>query len=297
MFALKEYQQKALTTLDGFFYKLRTVGLDAAWLACAPLHEKNGQSWQAKYAPAALGDVPAVCVRSPTGGGKTFLAAHAVAQAGKTLRDTAAPVALWLVPSDAIRSQTLSALSTPRNPCREALTQHFGERVRVCALDDLATVGPQEVGNSAIIIVATIQAFNVKDQSIRTVYSFDESLAPHFQALTPHQESRLDRVLGGGRMLMSRQPWPNQRRPWHSNGSSADISPVAPCGVRPVISISRSCLRPTHMMRLAYRTSTAHSFDDCRAWGNPRPTLTNGTRRSRIFRKRACGRKKSNRRI
>ena len=30
MFALKDYQQKALTTLDGFFYKLRTVGLDAA---------------------------------------------------------------------------------------------------------------------------------------------------------------------------------------------------------------------------------------------------------------------------
>lgn len=195
MFALKDYQQKALTTLDGFFYKLRTVGLDAAWLACAPLHEKNGKSRQAKYDPAALGDVPAVCVRIPTGGGKTFLAAHAVAQAGKTLRDTAAPVALWLVPSDAIRSQTLAALSTPRNPCREALTQHFGERVRVCALDDLATVGPQEVGNAAIIIVATIQSFNVKDKTIRTVYSFDESLAPHFQALTPQQESRLDRVL------------------------------------------------------------------------------------------------------
>ena len=195
MFALKDYQQKALTALDGFFYKLRTAGLDAAWRACAPLHEKNGQSWQATYDPAALGDVPAVCVRIPTGGGKTFLAAHAVAQAGKTLRDTAAPVALWLVPSDAIRSQTLTALTTPRNPCREALTQHFGERVRVCALEDLATVGPQEVGSSAIIIVATIQSFNVKDKTIRTVYSFDESLAPHFQALTPQQENRLDRVL------------------------------------------------------------------------------------------------------
>lgn len=194
MFALKDYQQKALAALDGFFYKLRTAGRDEAWRACAPLHETNSQSWQAKYDPAALGDVPAVCVRIPTGGGKTFLAAHAIAQTGKTLRDTAAPVALWLVPSDAIRSQTLAALTTPRNPCREALTQHFGERVRVCALDDLATVGPQELGSSAIIIVATIQSFNVKDKTIRTVYAFDESLAPHFQALTPQQENRLDRV-------------------------------------------------------------------------------------------------------
>jgi type III restriction enzyme len=194
MFALKDYQDKGLAALDGFFYKLRTIGLDAAWRACAPLQEKNGHRWQANYDPAALGEVPAVCVRIPTGGGKTFLAAHAVAHAGKTLRDTAAPVALWLVPSDAIRSQTLAALSTPRNPCREALTQHFGERVRVCALDDLATVGPQEVGQSAIVIVATIQSFNVKDKSIRTVYSFDESLAPHFQGLTPQQENQLGKV-------------------------------------------------------------------------------------------------------
>ncbi len=202
MFVLKDYQEKALSALDSFFRKVRTVGLDAAWRACAPLHEKNGYTRPANYDPSALGDVPAVCVRIPTGGGKTFLAAHAIAHAGKTLRDTAAPVALWLVPSDAIRSQTLAALTTQRNPCREALTQHFGERVRVCALDDLATVGPQEVGinagnfggNCAVIIVATIQSFNVKDKTIRTVYSFDESLAPHFHGLTPQQETRLDRV-------------------------------------------------------------------------------------------------------
>jgi type III restriction enzyme len=135
-----------------------------------------------------------VCVRIPTGGGKTFLAAHAVAQTGKTLRDTSAPVALWLVPSDAIRSQTLAALSTPRNPCREALTEHFGERVRVLSLSDLATVGTQEVGSSTIIIVATIQSFNIKDKTLRNVYAFDEALAPHFQGLTPQQQARLERV-------------------------------------------------------------------------------------------------------
>jgi type III restriction enzyme len=51
------------------------------------------------------------------------------------------------------------------------LTEHFGERVRVCALDDLATVNPQEIGQSAIVVVATIQSFNVKDKTIRNVYS------------------------------------------------------------------------------------------------------------------------------
>lgn len=194
MFKLKDYQGDALKALDGFFRKLRMSGLPEAWQECVPLQEKQGQTWQPAYNTEALGDTPAVCVRIPTGGGKTFLAAHAVPRVGKTLQDTDAPVALWLVPSDAIRSQTLSALSTPRNPCREALTSYLGERVRVCALDDLATVGPQEVGQSAIIVIATIQSFNVKEKSQRTVYSFDESFSRHFQGLSPQQEVWLDRV-------------------------------------------------------------------------------------------------------
>src|SRR5574340_741343 len=144
MFKLKDYQEQSLTALDNFFRQLRISGLNAAWQHCAPLQEKQGQTWQVPYNSEALEDVAAICVRIPTGGGKTFLAAHAVAHTGKNLLDTDAPVALWLVPSDAIRSQTLASLSIPRHPCREAMTQHFGERVRVCALDDLATVGPQE---------------------------------------------------------------------------------------------------------------------------------------------------------
>jgi type III restriction enzyme len=226
MFKLKDYQIDSLAALDGFFRQLRMNGLAAAWQSCAPQQEKQGITWQAAYNADALGDTPAVCVRIPTGGGKTFLAAHAVAQAGKTMLDSDAPVALWLVPSDAIRSQTLAVLSTPRSPGREALTHYFGERVRVCALDDLATVGPQEVGQSAIIVVATIQSFNVKEKSQRTVYSFDESFDRHFQGLTPQQEARLDRVneadiaaqpyltaADGGRIKASLANWLTLNRP------------------------------------------------------------------------------------
>lgn len=194
MFALKDYQKKALAALDHFFHRVRVSGLEAAWRECAPWHEKDEERFQKDYSAEALGDVPAVCVRIPTGGGKTFLATHALAAAGKRLRDTDAPVALWLVPSDAIRSQTLTALSTPRHPCHEALVEHFKQQVRVCALDALPTVGAQETGRSAIVVVATIQSFNVRDKSIRSVYAFDESLAHHFQGLTPQQAARLDKV-------------------------------------------------------------------------------------------------------
>jgi len=194
MFKLKDYQEKALVAVDNFFRQVRMAGLQEAWRNCAPVKEFQGRTRQAPYNSDALDEVPAVCVRIPTGGGKTYLAAHAVARIGKSFRDTDAPLALWLVPSDAIRSQTLASLATPRHPCREALTEYFGERVRVCALDDLATVGPQEVGQSAIVVVATIQSFNVKEKAQRNVYSFDETFSRHFQGLTPQQEAKLDKV-------------------------------------------------------------------------------------------------------
>jgi len=184
MFALKSYQVAALEALEAFFERVRAVGLAAAWTG------------EAAYDATTLGEVPAVCVRIPTGGGKTLLAAHAVGRVGKPLSaanfGNDAPVALWLVPSDAIRSQTLAALQSPRHPCREALAGQFGDALRVCAIDELATVNPHE--SNAIIVVATIQTFNVRDRTMRNVYAVDESLAPHFQALTPQQTQRLDCV-------------------------------------------------------------------------------------------------------
>ncbi|MCX7166460.1 MAG: DEAD/DEAH box helicase family protein [Rhodocyclales bacterium] len=185
MFALKSYQVAALEALEGFFERVRSVGLAAAWTAEVPEGTQR-----AGYDGTALGEVPAVCVRIPTGGGKTLLAAHAVGRVGKPLCANDTPVALWLVPSDAIRSQTLVALQSPRHPCRMALAEQFGDALRVCALDELATVNPHE--SSAIVVVATIQTFNVRDRTIRNVYAVDESLAPHFQALTPQQTVRLD---------------------------------------------------------------------------------------------------------
>ena len=138
--------------------------------------------------------VPTICLRVPTGGGKTLLAAHAVALAGQTVLDTDAPVALWLTPSDAIRTQTMEALGNARHPYRQALAHFYGERVRVCDLESLQTIGPQDVGKSCVIVVATIQAFNVTDTAKRNVYSFFEELAPHFDGLPAHETDGLEKV-------------------------------------------------------------------------------------------------------
>ena len=67
--------------------------------------------WRKSYVPMQrLPETPYVCLRLPTGGGKTFLAARAVKVAAKYLKREKNPLVLWLVPSDAIRQQTLETL-------------------------------------------------------------------------------------------------------------------------------------------------------------------------------------------
>lgn len=188
MLELKDYQQGALRALGSFLLATRTKTVSQAF-AVAIASQGRSDPYHALF-----GGVPAICLRIPTGGGKTLLAAHSVALAGKAVQETDSPVALWLTPSDAIRSQTLDALTNARHPYRQALHQHFGERVRICDLDSLQTISPSEVGSSCIVVVSTIQAFNVSDTAKRNVYSFFEELAPHFEGLSPNLSEGLERV-------------------------------------------------------------------------------------------------------
>lgn len=189
MLTLKNYQQSALTVLSEFLTATRSKPVPEAYAATLATQNRLGENYQSLF-----GDVPCVCLRVPTGGGKTIMAAHAVALAGKTILDSDAPIALWLTPSDTIRTQTLEALANARHPYRQALAQYFGDRVQVCDLESLQTISPHDVGKAAIVIVATIQSFNVTDTAKRNVYSFFEELAPHFENLPPSLSAGLEKV-------------------------------------------------------------------------------------------------------
>ena len=87
---------------------------------------------------AGLPGVPNVCLRLPTGGGKTLLAAHTVAVAGRHFLERDYPVVLWMVPTNTIRVQTAEALKKPGHPYRAALDEAFDGRVSVFDAAEIA---------------------------------------------------------------------------------------------------------------------------------------------------------------
>src|SRR3546814_14145267 len=89
---------------------------------------------------------PYCCIRLPTGGGKTLLAAHAVRIAADEWMERPKVPVLWLVPSNPILTQTIDALKQPRHPYRLALEDAFGA-IAVFDVDERRQIAPQDFIN------------------------------------------------------------------------------------------------------------------------------------------------------
>ncbi|MBK6906676.1 MAG: DEAD/DEAH box helicase family protein [Rhodocyclaceae bacterium] len=183
--ALKSYQRAALELLARFFDLARgaadEAALDGAFRQTLREQELPPEAIP-PYLAQGFAGMPYVCLRIPTGGGKTLLGAHAVACAARHYTGQDRPVALWLVPTNTIRQQTLNALRQPGHPYREALEEHFGvDGLRVLDITDCEQLRPQDFGGKAIVVVGTLQTLRVEDTSGRDVYAYKEAFEPHFE--------------------------------------------------------------------------------------------------------------------
>ena len=183
---LKQYQTEALAALRRFFEETRIAGPRSAYEAITGEEEQARRlgRYGGKYEPlAGLATVPYVCLRLPTGGGKTVLAAHAVAIARDTWLEKDWPLVLWLTPTKTIRLQTAEALKNPHHPYRRALDEAFDGRVRVFDIADFAHIRPHDIRDHCCLVVGTIQSLRITDTEGRKVYAHNENLEPHFAAL------------------------------------------------------------------------------------------------------------------
>ncbi|WP_066017251.1 DEAD/DEAH box helicase family protein [Endozoicomonas atrinae] len=193
MFALKNYQQRAVDTLEHFLLGCQVTGsVTDAYDAAL----KSQGMPELAYRDHGFEQVPYVCLRIPTGGGKTVLGSYAIDIAARKYLNTTAPITLWLVPTNTIRLQTVAALKTAGHPYRERLDAAFNRQVLVLDIDDVTQIRAQDVGSKAIVVVSTLANLRVSDTSGRRVYAYNEDFEPHFTKLSAHHPAmaRLERV-------------------------------------------------------------------------------------------------------
>ncbi|MGL4666686.1 MAG: DEAD/DEAH box helicase [Saezia sp.] len=180
MFQLKSYQQGTLDTLTSFFKRCReTHDIEAAFSESL----KNNNFTDVPYRTYKFDATPYVCIRIPTGGGKTILGAYAIATATKEYLTQDYPITLWLVPTTTIQQQTVAALKS--NPAyTEHLNKAFANNVSVYDIADVNQIRSQDIGNKAIIVVSTLANLRVTKTTDRKVYQYHEDFEPHFAKLT-----------------------------------------------------------------------------------------------------------------
>ena len=187
-FAPKIYQQQVLDSVDAYFKACHELPSPSiAFTATTERLWGRGLSYNPLSGFPA--DMPYFCLRVPTGGGKTLLAAKSVARVNTHLLRCEHSVVLWLVPSKPIREQTIKALKDRSHPYHAALRE--AGPITVLDLEEAKSVTRAMLDTSTTVIVATRQAFQVEDEECRKVYQSSGALMHHFDNLSPSQRDEL----------------------------------------------------------------------------------------------------------
>lgn len=121
------------------------------------------------YQDIMLG-VPNLCFKVPTGGGKTFLACNAIRTIFDALPITKTKVVVWLVPSDAILTQTVKCLKDTGHPYRQRIDIDFGGCVEVYTKQELLNgqnFNPTTVTEQLSIMVLSYDSFRGRKEALK----------------------------------------------------------------------------------------------------------------------------------
>ena len=187
-FSPKTYQSQVLDSVEAYFKACHE--LPSPSIAFNAVTERLwGRGNPYNPLSSFPSDMPYFCLRVPTGGGKTWLAAKSVALVNTHLLRCEHSVILWLVPSKPIREQTLRALRDRHHPYHIALRE--AGPITVLDLDEAKSVTRATLDTSTTVIVATRQAFQVEEEECRKVYQSSGALMHHFENLAPAQRDEL----------------------------------------------------------------------------------------------------------
>ena len=178
MMELKVYQQNALDAFTGWLEALeearnnseKAIEALKAVDADIPNELRNypEKAWrilkQSDVAAPTPGDyvprtddaqrpIPHVCLKVPTGGGKTLLAAAALERLHRQRGLT-----LWIVPTRAIYAQTKAALWNKEHPYRKMLERASGGSVKVLEKDD--AFNRDDIANYLCVMMLMLPAAN-----------------------------------------------------------------------------------------------------------------------------------------
>ncbi len=171
---LKKYQQNTIDKLKEFLEVLKKEKPEFAFM----------HATKKPYAEQFGSEVPFVCIKIPTGGGKTLVGCHSVVEImGSFLTEKMERgIVMWFVPSEAIKSQTLKKFKDRKDHHRKVLDEAFDNKVKLFSNEEALRISKEDVENNLCIIISSLDAFR-KEKSLQNkykVYQENGALMNHF---------------------------------------------------------------------------------------------------------------------
>jgi len=179
---LKNYQKSVMHNLSSYMDCVNnTANLFAAWEEYWRRQDVGvGFGGVPTYNNAIKG-VPHVCMKVPTGGGKTFMACSSVKRIFDEMPKDKPKVVVWLVPSDPILNQTIKTLSDINHPYRQKLEADFAGRVGVYTKEQLLNgqnFSPDTVREMLTVCILSYGSLRIDSnkKDVRKVYQENGNL-------------------------------------------------------------------------------------------------------------------------
>ena len=179
---LKNYQIQVIRDLERFLELL--IEKQSISSAYSTLWNEKGVNVGIDGIPpykTELAGVPQVCFKVPTGGGKTFLAANSIKPIFDSMPHIHPKAVVWLVPSDAILTQTYRTLTDKNHDYRKKIDVDFGNKVEIYSKQQLLNgqnFNPTSVSDNLSVFVLSYDSFRTSKKDGRKAYQENGSLLP-----------------------------------------------------------------------------------------------------------------------
>ena len=181
---LKEYQHQVLNRLKRYLdaieecaakeRKLKQEKIDIPYNVLDHAWELATEKKNYQPRKNGLGEfIPQICLKVPTGGGKTLLAALAIDLIKTYYLKRPSTLVLWIVPSEAIYRQTLNALRNREHPYRQNLDRASGGRTLILEKTDRFT--PAQLQEHLVVMLLMLPSANRKSKESLKVWVLDKT--------------------------------------------------------------------------------------------------------------------------
>ncbi len=200
---LKQYQVRSLDALRDYFIACHETESAKAAFERETERTFGKPGFYQRIDELHLKEIPYVCLRVPTGGGKTLMACKAVSLAIRDFKRADSSIVLWFVPSTTILEQTLMALRNPEHPYYQCLNSTM-HNVVVKSISEALSMPLTDVSGRTCIIVSTLQAVRRDDKNGLRVYKDGNSaLASHFEHIPEQCKTEVDYNEATGKPILS----------------------------------------------------------------------------------------------